>query len=307
MPAVTVIIPTYNRQAFVVKAVNSVLNQTSKDFEIIVVDDGSTDATRAVLEPYLNQIKYVYQTNAGVSAARNAGIALATGEWIAFLDSDDEWAPHFLARHMEAIKENNDICMQIADCRYSDQTGEKKSYFEINGTAKSLNGNGYYRPKDPFVFLLRHLAWQVGSAVIRRDTIKKAGLFDVTFNVGEDHDFIARVGLHGPVGFLKDKLLTAYRRSETTENLSKITKANPVASGKLHDGVYYKLETLRGLNRTQRRTARGLRAANYRAIGNDLLAGGSMQKAREAYWTAVKIQPSAKSIGKYLLSFFRHA
>jgi len=303
--SVSVIIPTYNRGSFVMKAIESILRQTYRDFEIIVVDDGSTDGTRSALEPCVNQIKYVYQNNSGVSAARNAGIALAAGKWIAFLDSDDEWAPDFLARQMRAISENQDVCMQIADCRYSDQTGEKKSYFETNGTLKKFNGSDYLRPKEPFVFLLRHLSWQVGSVITRKDVIEKAGPFDPNFSIGEDQDFLARVALHGPVGLLKDKLMTAYRRSEPIENLSRVATANPICSRILHDGLYRKLESIKALNRNERRTMKWLRSANYRAMGNLFFADGKTQEARNAYWMAVKIYPSTSSIGRYILSFLR--
>ena len=107
--------------------------------------------------------------------------------------------------------------MQIADCRYSDQTGEKASYFETNGALKEFNGADYLRPKKPFTFLLCNLCWQIGSASIRRDIIEKAGFFDVNFNIGEDQDFLARVALQGPVALLKDKLMTAYKRIESRE------------------------------------------------------------------------------------------
>ena len=303
MPNVTVIIPTYNREAFIVKAINSVLNQGFKDFEVIVVDDGSTDGTRGALEPYSSRIKYVHQKNAGVSAARNAGITLAAGDWIAFLDSDDEWAPDFLARQMQAISENKDVCMQIADCRYCDQLGEQLSYFEWNGALKKFNGADYLRLKEPFTFVIRHRSWQIGQAVIRRDIIEKAGLFDVNFNIAEDLDFIARVALHGPVGLLKNKLVTAYRRIESIENLSRIATTNPIASRKLHDSVYRKLEADPALGRNDLRAAKWLRSANYRAIGNLLLAEGKTTEARRAYWTAVKIQPSLASISRFVLSF----
>ncbi|HEV2320634.1 MAG TPA: glycosyltransferase, partial [Verrucomicrobiae bacterium] len=300
---VSVVIPTFNRERFVVMAVKSVLNQTIKGYEIIVIDDGSTDGTRSALEPYANQIRYVYQNNSGVSASRNAGIALAAGKWVAFLDSDDEWAPDFLARHMHAISQNYDVCMQIADCRYFDQTGEKKSYFETNGACLEFNGSQYLRPKEPFVFLLRHLSWQVGSALIRRNIIQKAGGFDASFKIGEDQDFLARVALHGQIGLLKDKLMTAYRRTEPIENLSKIAKMNPIASGELHEIMYRKWASIPSLSPNERWTVKWLRSENYRAIANLLLAGGKTREARGAYWTALKIYPSMASVGKYILSF----
>ncbi len=99
----SVIIPTYNRANFVTKAVNSVLRQSLKDYEIIVVDDGSTDTTTQALEQYGRTITVVYQANSGVSIARNAGIRMANGTWIAFLDSDDEWKENYLARQLEQI------------------------------------------------------------------------------------------------------------------------------------------------------------------------------------------------------------
>ena len=220
--SVSVIIPTYNRAPYVVKAVESVLSQTFKDFELIVVDDGSTDGTRTALDSYAGRIKYVYQNNSGVSAARNAGISMATGKWVAFLDSDDEWAHNFLETQMQAISQNQDICMQISDCRYCDQTGEKNSYFQSNGALSAFNGSSYFRPKEPFKFLLRHLSWQIGSVIIRKDIIEQAGTFDTNFSIGEDQDFLARAALHGSVGLLRDKLMTAYRRNEPIENLSRI-------------------------------------------------------------------------------------
>src|SRR5215831_7640198 len=95
-PSVSVVIPTFNRGCLVVRAIQSVLNQTYQDYEIIVVDDGSTDNTREKLRPYLGHIQYYYQENRGASSAQNEGIQLAKGEWISILGSDDTWLPNKL-------------------------------------------------------------------------------------------------------------------------------------------------------------------------------------------------------------------
>ena len=95
-PVFSVIIPTFNRADLVLNAVISVLEQTFSNYEVVVVDDGSTDETRALLQPYADRIRYFYQENAGVSAARNRGIAESRGEYLAFLDSDDLFAPRML-------------------------------------------------------------------------------------------------------------------------------------------------------------------------------------------------------------------
>ena len=105
---IDVIIPTYNREASVKRAIDSVLNQSYKNFFLIIVDDGSTDQTKSLLENYKDhpQIKILNQENRGVSAARNFGISNSNSEWIAFLDSDDEWLPHKLQTQVEFVKKN---------------------------------------------------------------------------------------------------------------------------------------------------------------------------------------------------------
>jgi len=103
----SVIIPTYNRATFVTKAVDSILRQSFKDYEIIVVDDGSTDTTSQQLDRYGKKITRIYQANSGVGAARNAGIRKANGTWIAFLDSDDLWIEDKLEAQIRGMTEKN--------------------------------------------------------------------------------------------------------------------------------------------------------------------------------------------------------
>ena len=103
MPRVTVVIPTFNCERFIQRTVESALRQTYRDFEIIVVDDGSTDATETLLAQYEKVLRYIRQKNQGASAARNTALAKATGEFIAYLDADDIWVPEKLSV-AEAIK-----------------------------------------------------------------------------------------------------------------------------------------------------------------------------------------------------------
>src|SRR3712207_5607912 len=97
MPRVSVLIPTYNCARYLSRAIDSVIAQTYKDYEIIVIDDGSTDDTKQVIDRYGNSVKYSYQSNRGLSAARNASIGNSTGELIAYLDADDLWYENRLA------------------------------------------------------------------------------------------------------------------------------------------------------------------------------------------------------------------
>ena len=112
MPEVSVIIPTYNSAKYVVEAVESVLAQTWQDFEILVIDDGSTDETAQVMHRYEVPVRYIHQQNGGVAVARNRGIAESRGRYVAFLDADDTWLPHKLERQMEALHQqpHDQVC-----------------------------------------------------------------------------------------------------------------------------------------------------------------------------------------------------
>ena len=103
MPRVSVVVPTYNCARFLGRTIDSALRQTYRDFEIIVVDDGSTDGTQALIAAYEESVRYVYQTNQGASAARNAALSRASGEFIAYLDADDLWRPDKVIRQVEFL------------------------------------------------------------------------------------------------------------------------------------------------------------------------------------------------------------
>ena len=111
MPKVSVIIPTYNREEFITETIKSVLNQTYKDFEIIVVDDGSTDNTKQKLEPFKSKIKLIEQKNSERAVARNNGVKSSSGEYIAFLDSDDLWIKNKLENQVNFLDEKKDFIL----------------------------------------------------------------------------------------------------------------------------------------------------------------------------------------------------
>ena len=126
MPTVSVIIPTYNRRTYVQEAIDSVLAQTYPDYEIIVIDDGSTDGTDQVLHArYGDRIRYVWQENQGESAARNRGIALARGEYIALLDSDDLWLPDKLAKQIPFLDSHPGAVLALPQVWQINANGER--------------------------------------------------------------------------------------------------------------------------------------------------------------------------------------
>ena len=197
----SVVIPTYNRREKVQEAIDSVLAQRQVDLEIIVVDDGSNDGTAAALAQYGNSIRYRHQTNGGPAAARNLGIAMARGEWIAFLDSDDLWLPGKL-RHEQAILQANPQLKMLV--------GNTESFVERRCRTQSvLDGR-----RVPFKEGKWWFDWSIevvkegplcplSATTIKRSTLNALGTmpFDSTLRFDEDWDLELRLFNHCQVLF----------------------------------------------------------------------------------------------------------
>ena len=210
MALTSVIIPTYNRAAYVRRAVDSVLGQTVQGLDVIVVDDGSTDETKQVLSFYRDRIRYVYQPNAGVSAARNAGARLAKSEWLAFLDSDDAWLPHKLERQLECVAETGaEVCFTWMLGDKYDANGSPP--FEAN--REPTGKNRLFR--DPF-----RLMWVVSNGLhvqtmlVSTDRWHQTGGFDESLRVAEDTHLIYRLALMMPFALVDEPLVFRERAAD---------------------------------------------------------------------------------------------
>ncbi len=206
-PLVSVIIPTYNRAWIVKEAIESVLSQTFKDYELIVIDDGSTDNTMDILAPLKRDIILVQQENQGVSAARNRGLAEAGGEFIAFLDSDDLWLPEKLAVQVAFFTSHPDamIC----------QTEEV-------WIRKGVRVNPKKRHKKPsgmiFIPSLSLCLVSPSAVMIKKTLFDKVGEFDETLPACEDYDLWLRISLKYPVHLIDNPLI--YKRGGHPDQLS---------------------------------------------------------------------------------------
>ena len=197
MPRVSVIIPTYNRAALVKEAVASVLAQTYRDFELLVVDDGSTDGTLEALAAFGGKIRVLASPDrGGVSAARNAGIAAAQGEWLAFLDSDDLWLPEKLARQMAFMEANSRLLLS--------QTEEiwVRRGVKVNPprTHKKEGGRIFLRS-------LERCLVSPSAAVLHRRLLDEHGGFDEDLPAAEDYDLWLRLSWRYDVGLLPEPLI----------------------------------------------------------------------------------------------------
>ena len=195
-PKVSVIIPTYNRGWTLQEAVDSVLGQDYNNFELIVVDDGSTDETASILNLYDRNLKTITQKNQGVSAARNKGLQYAGGDLIAFLDSDDLWLPQKLSRQVAFFQQNPDA-----------QICQTEEIWVRNGRRVNPK-NRHRKPSGDIFNRSLHLCLVSPSAVmLKRSLFDKVGLFDESLPACEDYDLWLRIGCQYPVYLIDTPLI----------------------------------------------------------------------------------------------------
>jgi glycosyltransferase involved in cell wall biosynthesis len=203
---VSVVIPAYNAAGHIRRALDSVLGQTRTAEEIIVVDDGSTDGTGDIVRGYGNRAKYIRQANAGVGAARNAGIRAASGGWMALLDADDEWGREYLEEQMGILQRNAGLAWttgNLTNCLCAEE--RRGPLHSANFLEKQLEGREYFR--DFFkVFPLGLMGWTT-TFVIRRDVLLETGLFREGEQRYEDTDMFLRIAYRYPrIGYLRRPL-----------------------------------------------------------------------------------------------------
>lgn len=246
MPKISVIIPTYNCAKYLAKAIDSVINQTYQNFEIIVIDDGSTDNTKVIIEEYArkypDRIRFFIQNNRGPAGARNTGIRASHGEYIAFLDSDDTWLPKKLAESIRFLQDNNFDWICTSMTRIKD--GEAESIKRIP------HDSWVFSAQDREIHQLRHglfffsdLYLKTPTVFAKRECFEKAGIFDESFLIGEDWDLWLRFEEAGLKGGYLDKPLTVYK----SHNKS-ITKNARIDGLRDHVRVAQKHAKLLGIN-----------------------------------------------------------
>ena len=197
----SVVIPSYNRERVIVRAINSVLGQTIQDFEIIVVDDGSKDNTENVVKSINdNRIKYVRQDNAGACVARNTGIVHSQGLYVSFLDSDDEWFPQMLEKQLEVYQSDKEIGCVYSNLQVVDSKGDVHSF----GKQFGAKGNCYSE-------VLRQ-GYMAPTTVLsaKRECFDIVGCFDVTLPASQDDDMCFKLAKDYKVGYIDEIMADMY-------------------------------------------------------------------------------------------------
>ncbi|MEC8940782.1 MAG: glycosyltransferase [SAR324 cluster bacterium] len=200
MPQVTVILPSWNRADWLKKSIDSVLEQTFRDFELIVVDDASTDSTQEILTSYSGKIRSItFSKNLGVSAARNAAVKNCDSEWIAFLDSDDFWHPHKLQKQIAQTVIRAECPIHFTDeiwIRNGVRVNPKKKHQKLEGWI--------FKPS------LELCLMSPSTVLLRRELFDVHGLFDETLPICEDYDLWLRLTSQHQVALLNEKLMTRH-------------------------------------------------------------------------------------------------
>jgi len=211
MPKVSIIIPTYNRDKFITRALESVFNQTFHDYEIIVVDDGSTDNTPEILKKYDGKIRTIRQNNQGISKSRNLGISQSNGKYIAFLDSDDYWVPEKLEEQVKILDSHPNVGIVYARMPIVNEQGA-----QVGMKPAGISGKNFKELLEVWGDL------PTSSIMIRKECFDKAGVFDTSLATMEDIDMWIRIAKNYDLYEIENKVLAYYHRHEGQITKNKI-------------------------------------------------------------------------------------
>jgi glycosyltransferase involved in cell wall biosynthesis len=219
---ISALIPTYNRRVQVLRAIQSVLAQTLPVDEIIVVDDGSTDGTAEAIRAHYGQaVRVVGQENAGVSAARNRAIREARGNWLAFLDSDDEWLPSKIQRQIEALETlGNEVGLCFTDCTFESGTEKLSSAFEGAGFVSPHPFGIFENPAEGLVGSGSPLRMQ--STLVLKSLLDEINGFDERLMLNEDYDAFFRLSFKTKFCFVSEPLVRVDRNPDRAGGLCQL-------------------------------------------------------------------------------------
>jgi hypothetical protein len=289
MPRVSIILPVYNGAATIGGALESVFAQTFADYEIVAVDDGSTDATASVLASYGNRIQVVSQPNRGLSAARNAGVRASSGEYLAFIDDDDLWMPEKLARCVAVLDQDPNFVLAY--------TGAVR--VDLSGAAMPSQNADADRVDSPTMAQMLERPWNVVPCqfVVRREVFERCGGFDERFVATcEDMYFLLLAREHGyfrgvPASLVRKTMRPLYPKALNREpQCDLFVRVVRERYGASASGLI--------------REFRAKRVKVMRHMARVLIEEGRIREARRCLARVIRYQPtSLKAYRRYLQTF----
>lgn len=279
-PAISIIIPTYNRANLIGKSINSVLNQTFKDFEIIIVDDGSTDNTENIVKNFDDRrIRYIKnKRNKGACAARNAGIKIAKGKYIAFQDSDDEWLPEKLEKQIKFFRTAKSKIGIVYTAYWQIKNGNK--IYMPPKRVKQRNGNIYKE-------LLKSSFIGNQTILLKKECFKKSGVFDENLPRLQDWDLVLRLAKYYDFKFIDDPLVLYHYNSDSISTNYKM----------------FSTAIERMIIKHFKNSNNKLVAKHYFRTGTMLCLCGALKEGRNYFIKSIKLNPLNISLVAFSLSF----
>lgn len=301
--AASVIIPTFNRAVYLQETIASVLRQTWQDFELVLVDDGSTDNTADIVRSFDDRrIRYIYRSNGGISAARNTGLDAARGEYIAFLDSDDLWEPSKLELQMAFMTAARTGLAFTDFQRFNDKHDQDRLFAYLRSDLEELPteqifSHAYRIEKDAFIALapMRMFASWVQTSLIKRELVRDIR-FDTTLHLSEDFAYMLRVYQRVRAGYI-DLPLVRVRRHPGNSTKQASAHLQPRLRA---------LQSLQIERPEYRRLVKRLTGRAFAALGYDHYAAGEFSEARAAYLKALRYSGSRATAIKHLLLTLLH-
>jgi glycosyltransferase involved in cell wall biosynthesis len=299
MAKISVVLPVYNSARFVAQSIQSVLGQTFKDFEIIVVDDGSTDDTASVIGRFGALVSYHYQKNQGAAAARNLGVSRSQGQYVAFLDADDIWYPNKLSAQVSLLETDPSLGFAYSDIDTIDENGEvvekqfltKRYHRAVDKTRKSLTSFVF---NGPFPY--------PSTVILKRDVFAHSGGFNSHFrgNYHEDFELWARIAQISAMYFMPTSLVQ-YR----------IHGQAGTASANADENWLRLLASLREIwanDPIKLSEVEWYRCRYYSQKGKNFLRDGDYESARACFKESFRIKPfSAENLRRWSLSYLPFA
>jgi len=291
-PLVSVVLPTYNYARFLPESVGSVLSQTYTHYEVIVVDDGSTDNTKDVLNPFMQKIRYIkLEQNKGLPVARNTGIQSARGKYVAFIDADDLWLPEKLQTDIEYFETHPEVSMVYSKHINIDEKGRV-----VNGSVKKQLPSG-----NVFTQLFSEQNFVIASSVVvRKNVFETTGLFDEQLFNCQDWDLWLRIAFHFQVAGI-NKPLVKYRHNphSLSKNRNNVLKYQKIVIDKIYNKFKDKEN---GINE---KLYKKRLASHYAKVGRYYLRTEDKNRANENFGLSLKNAPlNFRSLRYYLCTFF---
>ncbi len=329
---VSIIVPTYNRARCIGRAIESALGQTHDEVCVIVVDDGSTDHTRDLVNDTYGhdpRVRYVYQDNRGVSAARNHGIRLAAGDFTALLDSDDVWKPFKLEVQLACLRAFPDAGMVWSEMTAVGTGGElitERYLTQYYGAYRHFGRSDLFDRSRPLAEIVPARAFEVGDALayegeiyaqmamgnlvhtstvlLRRERLTAAGSFDEKVRAGEDHEFHLATCRVGRVAFVD--LPTILYEIGSADALTTAEHQVPIARHFLRTLTRaLERDPVRIRNRIPEHTISEILADTHRWLGESLVAHGEPREGRQHLLSSLRIDPrQRRTAALYAASFF---